>query len=106
MPDVSRTRIQSWIAEGAVRVDGQVPTKTGLIVQAGAQLEVELRDREPQRLEDASALSLTVVFADEHLLVIDKPAGMLAHPTPTLRGATVSELALREYGVMPSQQGR
>ncbi|MEO6708019.1 MAG: RluA family pseudouridine synthase [Planctomycetota bacterium] len=106
MPDTSRTRIQSWIAEGAVRVDGLVPSKPGIIVKTGSQLEVELREREAQRLEDPTAITLPVIFSDEHLIVIDKPAGMLAHPTASLRGATVSELALREFGVMPSQQGR
>jgi 23S rRNA pseudouridine1911/1915/1917 synthase len=106
MPGVSRTRIQAWIAEGAVRVDGRVPAKPGLIVPAGASLEVEPRERELQRHEDPDAIVLPVVFADEHIVVIDKPAGMLAHPTATMRGATVSELAVREFGDLPSAQGR
>ncbi len=106
LPTVSRTRIQAWIGEGAVRVDGLVPTKPGVSVQVGAKLEVEVRERDLQRVEDAGELALVKVFVDEHFIVIDKPAGQLAHPTPTLRGATVSELAALEFGAMPSLQGR
>jgi len=106
MPEVSRTRIQAWIAEGAVRVDGSLPAKPGVSVNAGAQLEVEARERNLQRREDPAAVRLPILFADEHLIVVDKPAGWLAHPTATLRGATVSELAVRDFGDLPSAQGR
>ncbi|HUR27000.1 MAG TPA: RluA family pseudouridine synthase [Planctomycetota bacterium] len=102
----SRTRIQAWIEQGAVRVDGAVPTKSGVLVAAGACIEVELRESDAQRVEPADAFALTTLFADEHILVVDKPAGMLAHPTATLRGATVSEVAEEEFGPLPSQQGR
>ncbi len=105
MPDISRTRIQAWIAEGAVRVNGNVPAKPGVLVQTGALLEVEMRERDVQRLEDPSSTVLPVIFMDDHVIVIDKPAGMLAHPTSALRGATVSELAVRDFGAMPSPQG-
>src|SRR5687768_4127015 len=106
LPSFSRTRIQAWIQAGAVRVDGGVPTKPGVLVRTGSELEVELREQDVQRLEDPGLQTLSMVYLDEHLAVIDKPAGMLAHPTLTLRGATVSELAARELGPMPSVQGR
>ena len=106
LPEVSRTRIQSWIAEGAVLVDGTRPAKPGVSVSSGQQLRVELRVDDPQRREDPRLVQLPTLFVDEHLIVIDKPAGMLAHPTATLCGATVSELAVRDFGPLPSAQGR
>ena len=106
MPEVSRTRIQAWIAAGAVRLDGAVPAKAGVQVQGGSRIEVEPRDREGPRVEDPAGRALQVVFADEQVIVVDKPAGQLAHPAAALRGATVSELAVREFGPLPSLQGR
>jgi len=106
MPGVSRTRIQAWIGAGAVRLDGHVPAKVGIAVRGGEQIEVEVREVDERRVEDGAAVELPKLFVDEHLIVVNKPAGMLAHPTPTLRGATVSELAVREFGDLPSLQGR
>src|SRR5690349_13793683 len=106
MPAVSRTRIQAWIAAGLVRVDGRVPAKPGVPVDAGATLAVEPQEAAAPRREDPGTLALPTLFADEHVIVVDKPAGMLAHPTAARRGATVSELAQREFGALPSRQGR
>jgi 23S rRNA-/tRNA-specific pseudouridylate synthase len=57
MPGVSRTRIQAWIAEGAVRVDDRIATKSGVLVQAGALLQVEARERDVQRSTDQASES-------------------------------------------------
>jgi 23S rRNA pseudouridine1911/1915/1917 synthase len=106
LPEVSRTRIQAWIGEGAVRVDDVPASKAGTPVAAGARIELAAREADSQRVEEPAGRVLSRVFVDEHLIVVDKPPGMLAHPTSTLRGATVSELAQREFGLLPSLQGK
>jgi 23S rRNA pseudouridine1911/1915/1917 synthase len=106
LPGSSRTRIQDWIARGLVTVDGVPAGKSGTSVAEGARIEVTVPEAAAQRVEDAAGLCLSRIFVDEHLIVVDKPAGMLAHPTSTLRGRTVSELARLEFGELPSLQGR
>jgi 23S rRNA pseudouridine1911/1915/1917 synthase len=74
----SRARAQALIDSGQVRVDGRARPKRYL-VQAGERIEVDERDPRPVELE-ASDASFEVVYEDEHLLVVDKPAGVVVHP--------------------------
>lgn len=78
--DFSRARLQQWISSGALRVDGQ-SVKSKLRLKAGQilQLEVELPVVNTALAQD---LDLQVRFEDEHLLVVDKPVGMVVHPAP------------------------
>jgi len=78
--DLSRSRIQKLIEEGAIRLAG-APVKRSHIVRAGDELEVEVPDPRPTELlpED---IPLAVLYEDEHLLAIDKPAGLVVHPAP------------------------
>jgi 23S rRNA pseudouridine1911/1915/1917 synthase len=104
-PDVSRTRLKSAIGKGGVRVDGLTAARPGSPVTAGAVLEVDLALLVPEVREMESDQAFEVLFEDEHLAVVVKPAGMLVHPTPRLRGGTLSELAVARWGPLPSPQG-
>ena len=76
--DYSRSRLQSWIRAGRVRVDGEVRRPRDK-VWAGQALEL----RAPQTVDLGNrpqAIPLEIVYRDEHLLVIDKPAGLVVHP--------------------------
>ena len=78
LPDLSRARIQALIAEGAVTVDG-ASSRSSSRVRAGQRVAVavpELQAAIPQ----AEDISLTVVHEDAHLLVVNKPAGLVVHP--------------------------
>jgi 23S rRNA pseudouridine1911/1915/1917 synthase len=80
MPEHSRTRIKGWIDAGAVKVD-RVARKPRDIVEAGFHVRVQIAIEaaaQPRVLPEAMALRL--VYADRHLLVIDKPAGLVVHP--------------------------
>lgn len=74
----SRTRIQKLIDDGLVKVAG-VSSKAGHKLRPGEPITVEIPDTQTLQLlpED---ISLSVVYEDKHLLVIDKPAGMVVHP--------------------------
>ncbi|HYN77995.1 MAG TPA: pseudouridine synthase, partial [Lamprocystis sp. (in: g-proteobacteria)] len=77
-PEFSRGRVQQWIEGGQVRVDGAVRRCRdrvwgGEAVELDATLVLGDRD-EPQ------AIALPVVYEDDHILVIDKPAGLVVHP--------------------------
>ena len=78
LPDLSRARIQALIAEGAVTVDGLSPRASSR-VREGQRIAVLVP--EPQAaVPQAEDISLVVVHEDAHLLVIDKPAGLVVHP--------------------------
>jgi 23S rRNA pseudouridine1911/1915/1917 synthase len=77
-PDYSRSRLSGWIKSGAVTLDG-APAAPRQLLRGGEQvrLEVEL-DTEVDNIPEA--IALTIVHEDEHLLVLDKPAGLVVHP--------------------------
>ena len=75
---LSRSQIKRLIEQGQVKVGGK-KTKAGLRLKTGDEVSVVLP--EPRNLEvRAEPLPLTILFEDSHLLVIDKPAGMVVHP--------------------------
>ena len=77
-PDYSRSRLSGWIKSGAVTLDG-VPVPPRQLLRGGERvcLEVELEDEVSSAPED---IALAVVHEDAHLLVLDKPAGLVVHP--------------------------
>jgi 23S rRNA pseudouridine1911/1915/1917 synthase len=79
LPDYSRARLQSLIKEGRVLVDGRPAAKSGLKLEQGMSVEVHIPPKAPARLigED---IPLDIVFENEDVLLINKPAGMVVHP--------------------------
>jgi 23S rRNA pseudouridine1911/1915/1917 synthase len=78
--EFSRNHLQGLIEAGHVSVDGIVARTASHKVRAGERIELELVPTAESRAFRPEALPLTVVFEDEHLLVIDKAAGMVVHP--------------------------
>jgi 23S rRNA pseudouridine1911/1915/1917 synthase len=80
VPEFSRNHLQGLIEAGHVQVDGRVIDTASRKVSAGQALEIELVPTAESRAFVAEALPLRIVFEDEHLLVVDKAAGMVVHP--------------------------
>ncbi|QSX36346.1 23S rRNA pseudouridine(1911/1915/1917) synthase RluD [Shewanella sedimentimangrovi] len=78
-PDYSRTRIKEWILSGAVYVDGVAVTKPREKVLESQIIEIEATLEEEVSAQ-AEAIDLDIVYEDEHILVINKPAGLVVHP--------------------------
>jgi 23S rRNA pseudouridine1911/1915/1917 synthase len=78
--DLSRTRLQKLIADGFVTVNGEV-AKAGLKLDAGDWLRVVLPPPPPSPLTP-EAMPLNIIYEDDDLLVVDKPAGLTVHPAP------------------------
>ncbi|MHA3947436.1 RluA family pseudouridine synthase [Cellulomonas bogoriensis] len=88
---VSRTRGAELAAAGAVQVDGRTVGKSDRLA-AGAWLEVDLAglDPDPADVPPVEPVpGMRVVLEDEHLVVVDKPVGVAAHPSPGWTGPTV-----------------
>jgi 23S rRNA pseudouridine1911/1915/1917 synthase len=80
VPEFSRNHLQGLIEGGHVVVDGRIVETASRKVSAGQTLEIELVPTAESRAFIAEALPLQIVFEDEHLLVVDKAAGMVVHP--------------------------
>ncbi len=82
IPEFSRSYLQQLIEAGAVTQSGVALRKPALKVKAGEQGVIELRPTPQSQAFKPQAMELDVVFEDEHLLVINKPAGLVVHPAP------------------------
>jgi 23S rRNA pseudouridine1911/1915/1917 synthase len=78
--ELSRTRIQKLIADGYITVNDQV-VKAGLRLNVGDRLRVIIPPAPPSHLMP-EAIPLNIIYEDDDLLVIDKPAGLPVHPAP------------------------
>lgn len=86
--DLSRERIKGLIADGAVELGGVVATSASTSVSEGVAFTVMLPPLAPLDLEPQD-IPLEIVFEDEHLIVVDKPAGMVVHPAAGNRDGTL-----------------
>jgi 23S rRNA pseudouridine1911/1915/1917 synthase len=79
LPDYSRSRLQGLIRDGFVAVDGIIPDKAGMLLKTGQLVEVNIPPPEPANIQ-AEAIPLSIIFENEDLMVVNKPAGMVVHP--------------------------
>ncbi len=90
LPQVPRNKWDDWIRDGHVLLNGEVPSKGGKKLKAGDVIETELPDMAPPaRHLLAETIDLPTLFEDAQLWIVDKPAGMVAHPGPGHAGGTV-----------------
>jgi 23S rRNA pseudouridine1911/1915/1917 synthase len=103
LPQYSRSRLQKWIQEGRVRVDGRAarPSST---VRAGAGIEVEPADPPPLRAA-AEDIPLSVLYEDEDLVAIDKPAGMVVHAGAGVHSGTVVNALVHRFRTLSGVGG-
>ncbi len=92
MPQYSRSRLQSWIKLGVLKVNGAaIKPKDKVMIRDEITLDVTL---EPEGDWGAEAIDLEIVYEDEHLLVINKPANLVVHPAPGHRDGTLVNAVL------------
>ncbi|MCC6666745.1 MAG: RluA family pseudouridine synthase [Polyangiaceae bacterium] len=103
LPGTSRATVQRWISEGRVRVDGS-PCRPRDVPGVGSVLEVEPGPPPPSEAVPDASVQFRVVFEDEHLVVVDKPAGLVVHPARGhWHGTLVSGLLARaSFGGAPA----
>ena len=81
-PEFSRSYLQQLVEAARVTVNGKSVVKASTKVKAGDALVIELRPTPQSQAFTPQEMALDVVFQDEHLLVINKPAGLVVHPAP------------------------
>jgi len=95
LAELSRSRIQKLIADGLVTVNDQV-AKAGLKLNAGDRLKVVLPPAPPSPLTP-EAIPLNILYEDDDLLVVDKPAGLTVHPAPGHPAHTLLNAVLSHF---------
>ncbi|MCR8923590.1 23S rRNA pseudouridine(1911/1915/1917) synthase RluD [Dasania sp. GY-MA-18] len=94
-PDYSRARLQQWIKEGVLTVDGEVKKPRDKLI-GGEQLALAVEVENEERWE-AEAIALDIVYEDQALLVINKPAGLVVHPGAGNGSGTLLNAILHHY---------
>jgi len=79
-PEFSRSHLQHLIEEGCISVDGRQIRTPSRKLQAGQQVVAELRPTPQSQAFVPEAMDLPIVFEDEHLMIVDKPVGLVVHP--------------------------
>jgi 23S rRNA pseudouridine1911/1915/1917 synthase len=101
---LSRTRLKALIEAGEVSVDGTVARDPAMRLPLDARIAFEAPPPEDSPLA-AEDLPLAVVYEDEHLIVIDKPAGLVVHPAPGHAAGTLVNALIRHCGASLSGVG-
>jgi 23S rRNA pseudouridine1911/1915/1917 synthase len=79
-PEFSRSHLQGLVAGGHVTIDGQAVVVPARKLRIGQRVRVELVPTAQSQAFRAEPMALAIVYEDEHLLVLDKPAGRVVHP--------------------------
>ena len=81
-PEFSRNHLQGLVERGHVLVDGMAQTTAARKLRVGQRLQLQLVPTAESQAFRPEAMALPLVFEDEHLLVVDKPVGLVVHPAP------------------------
>ena len=100
---LSRSHVQKLISAGRLTVDG-VPVRANALVAPGSEVRLDVPEPVALDLAPAPDIPLRIVYEDDDLLIVDKPAGLVVHPSPghhdgdTLVNALLARAGGSEYG--------
>src|SRR5438309_1091453 len=103
LPDLSRTRIQELIEQGHVRISERL-ARSAQRVAPGDVIDIEILPRPPLRAAPEE-ISLDVLYEDEDVIVVNKPAGMVVHAGAGATGGTLVNALLHHFGTLSSLGG-
>jgi 23S rRNA pseudouridine1911/1915/1917 synthase len=111
LASASRTRVQAWIEAGQVTVNGTPIRRVAARAALGDVVTVVLPDAAPRLVMAAEDIALEILYEDDHLIAVDKPAGLVVHPTykhsnGTLMNALLWHARAWPEGHRPSIVGR
>ena len=104
LPSLSRARLQGLIRSGALRMGAAAVTDPGRKVKAGDRFALRIPEAEPAE-PAPEEIALAVVFEDDEVIVIDKPAGLTVHPAPGHPSGTLVNALIAHCGASLSGIG-
>ena len=100
----TRTRVQAWIEDGRVSINGDVVRRVSTRAALGDTVTVELPDEQPRAPVLAEPGPLDCLFEDAHILIVNKPAGVVSHPTFLHTGGSLLNVVLHYASAWPPGQ--
>ncbi|HIK06216.1 MAG TPA: RluA family pseudouridine synthase [Trichormus sp. M33_DOE_039] len=104
LPDLSRSRIQQLIEQSKVQINGNVCTSKKINVKVGDRITLEIPEAQPLELK-AENIPLDILYEDEQLLILNKPAGLVVHPAPGHPDGTLVNALLAHCPNLPGIGG-
>jgi 23S rRNA pseudouridine1911/1915/1917 synthase len=104
LPDLSRSRIQQLIEQSKVQINGNICTSKKVNVKIGDRITLELPEAQPLALK-AENIPLDILYEDEQLLILNKPAGLVVHPAPGHPDGTLVNALLAHCPYLPGIGG-
>jgi len=96
VPGLSRSQVQAMIKDGQITVD-DAQVKAGVKLRGGEQIVVIVPQAETETEPEPEDIPLDVIYEDEHIAVIDKPAGMVIHPASGHQSGTLVNALLARW---------
>ena len=103
LPQYSRARLQDWIQDGRVLINGAV-RRTSYLVRKGDVADVQPAEPPPLRAA-AEEIPLTILYEDDDLVAVDKPAGMVVHSGAGVHSGTLVNALLHRFGSLSRAAG-
>ncbi len=100
----TRSRVQAWIEDGRVSINGDVVRRVSTRAALGDTVTVELPDERERAAMLPEPGPLECLFEDDHLLIVNKPAGVVSHPTYLHTGGSLLNVVLHHARHWPSGQ--
>ncbi|MHC5611533.1 MAG: RluA family pseudouridine synthase [Nostoc sp.] len=104
LPDLSRSRIQQLIEQGNVQLNDQVCTSKKINVKVGDRITLKIPEVQPLELL-AEDIPLDILYEDDQLLILNKPAGLVVHPAPGHPDGTLVNALLAHCPNLPGIGG-
>ncbi|BCL37037.1 RluA family pseudouridine synthase [Nostoc sp. MS1] len=104
LPDLSRSRIQQLIEQGKVQVNDKVCTSKKINLKVGDRITLEIPEAQPLELIPQD-IPLDILYEDDQLLIINKPAGLVVHPAPGHPNGTLVNAVLAHCPNLPGIGG-
>ena len=104
LPQYSRSRLQEWVKGGRVLVNGNPERKPSFALRGGETVEVEPAEPPPLKATP-EALPVEVLYEDEDVIAVNKPAGMVVHAGAGRHSGTLVNALLHRYGALSGVAG-
>lgn len=104
LSDLSRSRIQQLIEQGKVQVNGKVCTSKKINLKVGDRITLEIPEAQPLELTPQD-IPLDILYEDDQLLILNKPAGLVVHPAPGHPNGTLVNALLAHCPNLPGIGG-
>jgi 23S rRNA pseudouridine1911/1915/1917 synthase len=104
LPDLSRSRIQQLIEQSHIQLNGKVCTSKKTMVKVGDRITLEIPAAEPLKLQPED-VPLDILYEDDFLLILNKPAGLVVHPAPGHPDGTLVNAILAHCPNLPGIGG-